>query len=113
MSESAPDAGQLLAAARAGSREALGRFRVHRELGRGGFGVVLLAFDPKLGREVALKVPRPEALTHPELRARFQREARATAGLDHPNLVPVYEAGEEDGVCWIASAYCPGITLST
>jgi tetratricopeptide (TPR) repeat protein len=90
----------------------LGRFRIRRELGRGGFGVVLLAFDPKLGREVALKVPRPEALTHPELRARFQREARATAGLDHPNLVPVYEAGEEGGVCWIASAYCPGITLS-
>jgi tetratricopeptide (TPR) repeat protein len=90
----------------------LGRFRVRRELGRGGFGVVLLAFDPKLGREVALKVPRPEALTHPELRARFQREARATAGLDHPNLVPVYEAGEDGGVCWIASAYCPGITLS-
>jgi tetratricopeptide (TPR) repeat protein len=90
----------------------LGRFRVRRELGRGGFGVVLLAFDPKLGREVALKVPRPEVLTHPELKARFQREARATAGLDHPNLVPVYETGEEGGVCWIASAYCPGITLS-
>jgi tetratricopeptide (TPR) repeat protein len=90
----------------------LGRFRIRQELGRGGFGVVLLAFDPKLGREVALKVPRPEALTNLELRARFQQEARATAGLDHPNLVPVYEAGEQDGVCWIASAYCPGITLS-
>jgi eukaryotic-like serine/threonine-protein kinase len=90
----------------------LGRFRIRQELGRGGFGVVLLAYDPKLGREVALKVPRPEALTNPELRARFQQEARATAGLDHPNLVPVYEAGDEDGVCWIASAYCPGITLS-
>jgi hypothetical protein len=50
----------------------LGRFRILRELGRGGFGVVLLAFDPKLGREVAVKVPRPEAVLHPELRARFQ-----------------------------------------
>jgi tetratricopeptide (TPR) repeat protein len=90
----------------------LGRFQIRRELGRGGFGVVFLAFDPKLGREVALKVPRPEAIIHPELRARFQHEARAAAALDHPNLVPVYEAGEDGAVCYIASAYCPGITLA-
>ncbi len=90
----------------------LGRFEIRRELGRGGFGVVFLAFDPKLGREVALKVPRPEAIMNPELRARFQREARVAAGLDHPNLVPVYDAGEEGAVCYIASPYCPGTTLS-
>jgi WD40 repeat protein len=90
----------------------LGRFRIHRELGRGGFGVVFLAYDPGLGREVALKVPRPEVIVHPELRARFQHEARVAASLDHPNLVPVYETGEEGGLCYIASAYCPGTTLS-
>jgi WD40 repeat protein len=89
-----------------------GRFQINRELGRGAYGVVFLAYDPSLGREVALKVPRPEALVSPELRARFRQEARAAAGLDHPNLVPVYEVGEEGPICYIASGYCPGITLS-
>jgi serine/threonine protein kinase len=89
----------------------VGRFQIRRELGRGGAGVVFLAFDTKLGREVALKIPRPEAIVLPELRTRFQQEARAVAVLDHPNVVPVYEAGEEQGICYIASAYCPGITL--
>ena len=72
----------------------IGRFEIRRELGRGGFGVVFLAFDSKLHREVALKVPRADALVTPELRARFQQEARAASALDHANLVPVYEAGE-------------------
>jgi WD40 repeat protein/serine/threonine protein kinase len=90
----------------------LGRFEIERELGRGGCGVVFLAYDPELRREVALKVPRPEVLATSELRERFRREARAAAGLDHPNLVPVYEAGEVGAVCYIASAYCPGITLA-
>jgi serine/threonine protein kinase len=90
----------------------LGRFRIVRELGHGAFGVVFLAHDLALGREVALKVPRAEALVTPEVRARFQQEARAAAGLDHPNLVPVYDAGEEGPLCYIASAYCPGVTLA-
>jgi serine/threonine protein kinase len=81
-------------------------------LGRGGCGVVFLAYDPQLRRQVALKVPRAETLFSPDLRARFQHEARAAAALDHPNLVPVYEAGEEGSVCYIASAYCPGVTLA-
>jgi WD40 repeat protein len=90
----------------------LGRFEVRRELGRGACGIVFLAFDPHLNREVALKVPHPEALVTPELRQRFLREARAAAGLDHPNLVPVHEVGEVGPVCFIASAYCPGTTLA-
>ncbi len=90
----------------------LGRFLLRDELGRGSFGVVYLAYDPRLRREVALKVPRAEALVTPELRARFRHEAMAAAGLDHPNIVPVYEAGEEGSVCFIASAYCPGMTLA-
>jgi WD40 repeat protein len=90
----------------------LGRFQVRRELGRGGFGVVLLAYDPLLGREVALKVPRADALASPEWRERFQREARAASALDHPNLVPVYEAGAAGPVCYLVSAYCPGPTLA-
>jgi tetratricopeptide (TPR) repeat protein len=90
----------------------LGRFEVRRELGRGAFGRVFLAYDPELRREVALKVPRPEILPISELRGRFQREARAAAGLDHPNVVPVYETGEVGPICYIASAYCPGVTLA-
>ena len=90
----------------------LGRFQIRRELGRGGCGIVFLAFDPDLGHKVALKVPRPEAVVIPELRARFQQEARVAAGLDHPNLVPVYETGEHGAICYIASAFCPGVTLS-
>ncbi len=90
----------------------LGRFRLRRELGRGSFGIVYLAYDPRLDREVALKVPRAEVAVTPELRERFGREARAAAGLDHPSIVPVYEAGEVGPVCFLVSAYCPGVTLA-
>jgi WD40 repeat protein len=90
----------------------LGRFQLRRELGQGAFGIVWLAHDPQLRRDVALKVPRLEALVSPAARERFLREARAAAGLDHPNVVPVFEAGEIGSVCYIASAYCPGSTLA-
>jgi WD40 repeat protein/serine/threonine protein kinase len=90
----------------------IGRFRIRRELGHGGYGIVFQAYDPQLEREIALKVPHVEALLTPELRERFLREARAAAALDHPNLVPVYDAGEVGPVCYIASAYCPGTTLA-
>jgi WD40 repeat protein len=89
----------------------IGRFRIRRELGRGGYGIVFQAYDPQLGRDVALKIPRAEVVLSPELRERFLREARAAAGLDHPNLVPVFDAGQVGPVCYIASAYCPGTTL--
>jgi WD40 repeat protein len=90
----------------------LGRFEIVRELGQGGFGVVLLAWDPLLSRDVALKVPRAEALLTPAFRERFHKEARAAASLDHPNVVPVHEVGEAGPLCFIVSAYCPGISLS-
>jgi hypothetical protein len=90
----------------------LGRFRIVRELGHGSFGMVFLAHDPQLRRAVALKVPRPQVLFTPELRERFVREARAAAGLDHPNIVAIYEGGAVGPICYLASAYCPGITLA-
>jgi hypothetical protein len=90
----------------------VGRFRIVRELGRGGGGIVFLAFDPLLGRETALKVPKLEVLLAPEMRRRFLREARMAATLNHPNLAPVYESGEAGGVCYIVSAYCPGGDLA-
>jgi eukaryotic-like serine/threonine-protein kinase len=89
-----------------------GRFEVVREVGRGGFGVVYLVRDPVLDRDVALKVPRPEMLVTAEARQRFTREAHAAAVLDHPNIVPVYEAGELGSVAYIVSAYCEGPSLS-
>jgi WD40 repeat protein/serine/threonine protein kinase len=89
-----------------------GRFVVMRELGRGGFGIVFLATDTTLGRKVALKVPRVECLLTPEARGRFLREARAAAELDHPHVLPVYEAGALGPISYIASAYCEGPTLA-
>jgi WD40 repeat protein/serine/threonine protein kinase len=93
-------------------RQTLGRFRLLRVLGRGGFGIVYLAEDPLLGRLVALKVPRPETLLTPELRQRFLREARAAARLSHPHIVPVFDTGEVGPVCYIVSGYSPGGTLA-
>lgn len=90
-----------------------GRFEILETLGQGGFGIVFLAWDPALRRKVALKVPRPEALVTPEARRRFLREAHAAAGLDHPNIVPVYETGTVGMVLYIATAYCQGPTLAT
>jgi hypothetical protein len=90
----------------------IGRFEIRRALGQGGFGVVYLAYDPVLARDVALKVPRLDALADDECRARFQQEARSAAGLDHPNLVSVHEAGQVGPVLYIALAYCPGYNLA-
>jgi eukaryotic-like serine/threonine-protein kinase len=89
-----------------------GRFQILRTLGQGGVGIVFLAWDPALRRQIALKVPQPETLMTNEARKRFQREAHAAAGLDHPNIVPVYETGSIGSVTYIAAAYCPGSTLA-
>ena len=92
--------------------ESIDRYRVVRELGRGGFGVVYLAHDPEMGREVALKVPLPWLAHSPEVRRRFTREALAVAGLDHPNIVPVHDARTVGPVAFIVSTYCPGPSLA-
>ncbi|MEZ6072642.1 MAG: protein kinase [Pirellulales bacterium] len=95
----------------AGPRE-VGRFKVVRELGRGGLGVVFLAQDPHLGRPVALKLPRPEALISNDARRRFLIEGELAASLSHPGIVPVFEVGTDGAVCYIASQYCNGETLA-
>jgi len=95
-----------------GGPHRVGRFELRRQLGKGGCGIVFLAYDPKLEREVALKIPRPEMLMNPDAKRRLIREAMAAAEFDHPNLVPVFETGELGPVCFIATAYCPGPTLS-
>lgn len=90
----------------------IGRFDIRRELGHGGFGIVYLAFDPKLGREIALKIPRTEVLLSRPLRQRFVREARAAAALQHPHICPVFEAAEVDGLIYIVSPYFSQGTLA-
>ena len=91
--------------------EKLGKFEIIRELGRGGFAVVLLARDPALDRLVALKLLRLESLESAETRERFEREAKLAAMLSHPSIVPVYETGRIGPMTFIASAYCAGGTL--
>ncbi len=71
----------------------IGRFRIERILGQGGFGVVYLGLDEQLQRKVAIKVPRPQFVERPEDREIYLKEARTVAGLEHPNIVPVHEVG--------------------
>jgi WD40 repeat protein len=90
----------------------LGRFELVAVVGRGSFGTVYQARDPQLDREVAVKVPRAGTLADAEDRERFLREARNAARLRHPGIVPVYDAGEADGVPYIVSAFVRGRTLA-
>ena len=91
--------------------EQIGRFKVEAVLGRGGMGEVYKAFDPTLQRTVAVKTVRPD-LDRPEYLDRLMREAQACARLSHPNIVTVYEAGQIDGIVYIAMEYLQGENLS-
>ena len=90
----------------------VGRFQVQRMLGRGGFGTVYLAADPLLNRLVALKLIHGHLLLDPAIRQRALREREAMARLQHPNIVPVWEAGEDRDQLFIISEYCSGQTLA-
>jgi predicted Ser/Thr protein kinase len=89
-----------------------GRYRLERELGRGGMGVVYLARELNLDRAVALKVLPPELATSGELRERFLREARTAALLSHPNIVPIHHAGEASGFAFFAMGFVDGENLA-
>jgi YVTN family beta-propeller protein len=89
----------------------LGDFRIEGELGHGGMGVVYRATQVSLGRPVALKVIASALSDQAGFRDRFVRESRLAASLDHPNVIPVYAAGEEDGVLYIAMRYVEGTDL--
>ncbi len=89
-----------------------GDYRIVAELGRGGMGVVYLAWDEALQRSVALKILTRELAQNPRRLARFEREATAAARLEHPGIVSVYRAGEQDGEHYIAMEYVAGKTLN-
>ena len=92
--------------------EWIGPYRLDAELGGGGFAVVFKAWDSGLHRDVAIKVLRPEIARFDQERERFQQEGRRIARLDdHPNIVKVYFAGEQDGQTYLALKYIDGITL--
>jgi ABC-type branched-subunit amino acid transport system substrate-binding protein/DNA-binding beta-propeller fold protein YncE/predicted Ser/Thr protein kinase len=88
-------------------------YRVESLIGRGGMGVVYRATDLSLERPVALKLIAPELAEDEYFRSRFLREPRLAASLDHPNVIPIYEAGERNGQLYLAMRYVEGSDLKT
>src|SRR5262245_21910549 len=89
----------------------LAGYRIDRVIGRGGMSVVYLAEHVRLGRRVALKLLAPELADSERFRDRFLRESRLAASIDHPNIVPIYDADEADGTLFIAMRYVEGFDL--
>ena len=88
-------------------------YRLDEQIGRGGMAVVYRAYDLQLDRQVALKVLDPVLAEDAEFRQRFIRESRSAAAVDHPNIIPVFAAGEADGVLFIAMRYVSGPDVRT
>ena len=89
------------------------QYRILEKIGEGGRGIVYKAEDTRLKRFAALKFLSPQLLADPESKERFQREARAVAALNHPNIVTIYEINEWDNRLYIAMEYVAGLALST
>jgi serine/threonine protein kinase len=91
----------------------IGGYRLEAVIGRGGMGVVYLAEQQHLRRKAAVKLLPPELANDPAFRERFTRESLIAASLEHPNVLPVYDAGEADGRLYIAMRYVRGFDLDT
>src|SRR5271170_6489262 len=89
----------------------LAHYRINTAIGAGGMGVVYRATDSKLGREVALKILPPDMARDPERLARFEREARTVAALNHPHIVTIYSVEEADGVHFLTMELVEGQSL--
>jgi serine/threonine-protein kinase len=89
----------------------LAGYRIVRPVGRGGMGVVYRAEEPSLGRSVALKVLAPALAGNEEFRRRFLREMQLAASIEHPNILPVYRAGEDQGLLYLAMRYVEAADL--
>jgi serine/threonine protein kinase len=88
------------------------RYEITAELGRGGMATVYQAFDPRFGRDVAVKVLPREFLHDPQFKDRFEREAQTIASLEHSAIVPVYDFGEENNQPFLVMRYMSGGTLA-
>ncbi len=106
-----PGAGGFPAGFSAGSR--IAGYRLEEQIGEGGMAVVFRARDERLQRQVALKVLSPALVADEEFRRRFIRESRSAAAVDDPHIIPVFEAGEANGVLFIAMRYVPGGDVGT
>src|SRR5262245_8576042 len=93
------------------SGEMIGFYRLIKELGRGGMGTVYLAYDTRLGRRVPLKLLPSRLVNNSERLRRFQREARLVSALSHPNIITIYDFGQENGRHYIVSEFVEGHTL--
>ncbi len=106
MGDEKPGALGFLAGLPAGSR--IAGYRLEEQIGQGGMAVVFRALDERLQRPVALKILAPALATDEAFRHRFIRESRSAAAVDDPHIIPVFEAGDADGVLFIAMRYVPG-----
>jgi Tol biopolymer transport system component len=102
---------EMLADDRAIVGKQIGHYQVLSRIGRGGMGEVFLAQDASLGRKVALKLLRTEFTRNEERLRRFQQEARAASSLNHPNILTIYEIGQDDSLHFMATEYVEGETL--
>jgi len=93
--------------------ETFGGYEIESVLGHGGMGTVYLATHARLARKAALKVILPELAHDDAFRSRFLRESQLAASLEHPNVIPIYDAGEIDGTLYLAMRYVSGPSLQT
>jgi Protein kinase domain len=91
--------------------DVIGGYRLDEQVGRGGMGVVFRATHIALERQGAVKLIAPELAANEEFRRRFQRESRVAASIDHPNVIPIFDAGEEGGQLYVAMRYVEGTDL--
>ena len=89
----------------------LAGYRIDAVIGQGGMGTVYRAEQLRLGRKVALKIMAPDLANDPSFRHRFLRESHLAASLEHPHVVPIFDAGEVERILYLAMRFIPGIDL--
>src|SRR5512139_3469028 len=93
--------------------QTLGQYRITEQIGEGGMATVFKAYQPGLNRDVALKVLPPHFAKQADFTERFSREAQAIGNLHHPNILPVYDSGQDKGYSYLAMRYIPSARTLT